>query len=255
MDKQNQPLVTVVTAAFNCEKFIGETIQSVQNQTYENWEMILVDDYSTDGTLDVLQRYAAEDDRIKVMVLEENSGAAVARNKALNSAKSKYVAFLDSDDLWLPEKLEKQIAFMQENDYAFTFTAYKTMDEFGNDLGQVVQAPKQMDYKGLLKNTIIGCLTVVIDVEKTGVLQMPLIRTRQDWALWLSVLKRGYIAYGYPEVLARYRKVKGSISSNKFKAAKQNFYVYRHVEKLSLPYALYNFIHYVWTSGKKHFNR
>lgn len=252
MDKANQPLVTVVTAAYNCARFIRETVSSVQAQSYQNWEMILVNDCSTDNTLDILNEISLSDERVKVISLEENGGAAVARNRALKEAKGKYVAFLDSDDLWLPQKLEKQIAFMEEKDLAFTFTAYETMDEQGDSVGTIVNVPQQIDYKGLLKNTIIGCLTVVINVEKTGMLQMPNIRTRQDFALWLAVLRRGFIAYGMNEVLARYRKVSGSISSNKWKAAKRNFYIYRHVEKLSLPYSIYCFVHYAWTSAKKH---
>jgi len=213
--------------------------------------MIIVDDCSKDETREILKDYAELDPRIKPIFLEENSGAAVARNTALKAAKGDYVAFLDSDDLWMPDKLEKQLAFMQKNDYAFTFTAYNLMDENGKPLDKVIDVPKQIDYKGLLKNTIIGCLTVMIDTRKVEPLQMPLIRTRQDFALWLKVLRQGHIAYGMQEPLANYRIVEGSISSNKLKTAKRNWYVYRKIEKLSLPYASWCFVNYAFYAIKK----
>ncbi|WP_404445575.1 glycosyltransferase family 2 protein [Sutcliffiella horikoshii] len=244
-------LVSVITPSYNAEKFISATIESVRTQTYTNWEMIIVDDCSKDTTREILKEYGELDPRIKPIFLEENSGAAVARNTALKAAKGDYVAFLDSDDLWVPYKLEKQLAFMQKNDYAFTFTAYNLMDENGKPLDKVIDVPKQIDYKGLLKNTIIGCLTVMIDTRKVEPLQMPLIRTRQDFALWLKVLRQGHIAYGMQEPLANYRIVEGSISSNKLKTAKRNWYVYRKIEKLSLPYASWCFVNYAFYAIKK----
>ncbi len=244
-------LVSVITPSYNAEKFISATIESVRTQTYTNWEMIIVDDCSKDTTREILKEYAELDPRIKPIFLEENSGAAVARNTALKAAQGDYVAFLDSDDLWVLDKLEKQLAFMQENDYAFSFTAYNLMDENGKPLDKVIDVPKQIDYKGLLKNTIIGCLTVMIDTRKVEPLQMPLIRTRQDFALWLKVLREGHIAYGMQEPLANYRIVEGSISSNKLKTAKRNWYVYREIEKLSLPYASWCFINYAFYAIKK----
>ncbi|UAL47047.1 glycosyltransferase family 2 protein [Sutcliffiella horikoshii] len=244
-------LVSVITPSYNAEKFISATIESVRTQTYTNWEMIIVDDCSKDTTREILKKYAELDPRIKPIFLEENSGAAVARNTALKAAQGDYVAFLDSDDLWVLDKLEKQLAFMQENDYAFSFTAYNLMDENGKPLDKVIDVPEQIDYKGLLKNTIIGCLTVMIDTRKVEPLQMPLIRTRQDFALWLKVLREGHIAYGMQEPLANYRIVEGSISSNKLKTAKRNWYVYREIEKLSLPYASWCFINYAFYAIKK----
>ncbi|TYS59959.1 glycosyltransferase family 2 protein [Sutcliffiella horikoshii] len=244
-------LVSVITPSYNAEKFISATIESVRTQTYTNWEMIIVDDCSKDTTREILKEYAELDPRIKPIFLEENSGAAVARNTALKAAQGDYVAFLDSDDLWVPHKLEKQLAFMQKNDHAFSFTAYNLMDENGKPLDKVIDVPKQIDYKGLLKNTIIGCLTVMIDTRKVEPLQMPLIRTRQDFALWLKVLREGHIAYGMQEPLANYRIVEGSISSNKLKTAKRNWYVYRKIEKLSLPYASWCFVNYAFYAIKK----
>lgn len=244
-------LVSVITPSYNSERFIEETIRSVQNQTYTNWEMIIVDDCSNDGTRVFLEKLVQKDDRIKVYYLKENSGAAIARNKALKEAKGKYVAFLDSDDLWYPEKLEKQLEFMKQKDIAFSFTAYEVMNEDGVSDNKKVEVPESIDYHGLLKNTIIGCLTVMIDREKTGYFEMPNIRTRQDFALWLLILRNGHIAYGLNEVLSKYRVVKGSISSNKFKAAKKTWYVYTKVEKLNFIYASWCFINYSLQAIKK----
>lgn len=245
------PLVSVITPSYNVEKFIEATIQSVQNQTVTDWEMIIVDDDSTDNTRKILQKHAALDPRIKIVLLEENSGAAVARNTALKLAKGNYIAFLDSDDFWKPHKLEKQLAWMQQHNYAFTYSAYDLMDEEGKLLNKVIDVPEQIDYKGLLKNTIIGCLTVIVDRKQVGDMQMPNIRTRQDLAMWLSILKSGHIAYGMKEPLATYRLVEGSISSNKLQTAKRNWHVYRKIEKLSLPYASWCFLNYAFYAVKK----
>lgn len=245
------PLVSVITPVFNSEKYIGKSIESVLNQTYPSWEMILVDDLSTDRSVEIIGDYMKKDERIKLIKLSENSGAAVARNTALDASAGRFIAFLDSDDLWKPEKLEKQLAFMQKNDYAFTFTDYELMDQDGNLLRKTIHMPDSIDYKGLLKNTIIGCLTVMLDRQQVGNIQMPNIRTRQDFALWLSVLKKGYRAYSIQEPLSIYRIVEGSISSNKFKAAKRNWFVYRKIEKLGLLYSSWCFANYVYTSIKK----
>jgi teichuronic acid biosynthesis glycosyltransferase TuaG len=247
----NSPLISIVTPTYNSERYILDVINSVKSQTYSNWEMMIVDDCSSDNTRELLRKETEKDSRIKVHFLEENSGAAVARNTALQYAEGKYIAFLDSDDQWMPNKLEKQLEFMEKNGYAFSFTQYSLMDQDGNDLNKVIDVPESIDYDGLLKNTIIGCLTVMINREQTGYFEMPLIRTRQDYALWLSILKRGFKAYGLKETLSKYRVVKGSISSNKIKAAKRNWQVYRKIEKLSLWYSVWCFLHYVYFAVKK----
>lgn len=248
---EKQPLVSIITPVYKAEKFIEETIKSVQGQTYSNWEMLLVDDVSPDHSVEIIQQYIAEDDRIKLIQLEENSGAAIARNTAIKHSKGKYIAFLDSDDLWLPEKLMKQVRFMQEGNKSFSFTAYGIIKEDGLKTGKEVRVPENINYDGLLKNTIIGCLTVMLDKEQIGKIEMLNIRTRQDFVLWLDILKRGHLAHGLDEVLAYYRKVEGSISSNKIKTAKRNWYVYREIEKLSLPKAVYSFIGYAFNALKK----
>lgn len=248
---QTKPLVTVITPTYNAERFIGQTIESVLMQSYENWEMIICDDCSTDGTVTIVEEYMKKDSRLKLIKLKENSGAAVTRNTAINEAKGRFIAFLDSDDMWLPQKLEKQVEFMLKKDIAFSFTAYEVINDDGSSTSKVVSVPKEVDYHYLLKNTIIGCLTVMLDREKLGIIQMPTYRTRQDFALWLSILKKGYKAYGLKECLAKYRKTAGSISRNKVKAAKQNWIIYREHEKLNLFYALWCFINYAWNGYRK----
>ncbi len=194
--REFQPLVSIVTPSYNASSFIKETIQSVQSQTYKKWEMIIIDDVSKDNTCELIKEEIKKDDRIRLIELEENGGAAIARNTGINCAEGKYIAFLDSDDLWLPEKLEKQVAFMQNNDLAFSFTSYQIMDQDGKLTEKVVHVPEKINYNGLLKNTIIGCLTVMLDIEKLGKVKMPNIRTRQDTATWLKILKQGHYAYG-----------------------------------------------------------
>lgn len=236
--------VTVVTPAYNAERFIDQTIESVLDQTYPNWEMVIVDDSSTDRTVEIIKEYTEKDARIKLIELEENSGSAVARNTAMDHATGKYLAFLDSDDLWLPEKLEKQVAFMEKKDIAFSFTKYRQMLEDGTSTNATTDAPDTVGYDRLMKHCVIGCLTVMLDKEKIGSERMVNIRTRQDYAFWLTLTRKGFLAYGLPEVLANYRLVENSISSNKFKAAKQNWYVYRHIEKQSLWKSIWYFSNY-----------
>ena len=250
MKELKKPLVSVITPAYNAEAFIAETIESVMNQTYANWEMIIVDDRSSDKTMDIIHEYAAQDDRIKVHQLVENSGSAVARNTAMDLAQGKFFAFLDSDDQWLPEKLAIQVAFMQENGVAFSFTKYVRMTEDGKLTKAVSKAPKKVGYTQLMKHCVIGCLTVMVDREKIGEERMVNIRTRQDYVFWLTLTKKGFDAYGLPEVLAKYRLVENSISSNKFKAAKQNWYVYYHIEKQGLIKSLWYFTNYAFISVK-----
>ncbi|WP_053361356.1 glycosyltransferase family 2 protein [Bacillus sp. FJAT-27251] len=241
---EKQVLVSVITPAYNASQFIEQTVHSVRQQTFTNWEMVIVDDCSTDDTREKVKALGAGDNRIRLVCLEKNGGAAVARNRGLQLARGRYIAFLDSDDCWKPEKLEKQLSFMKENDYAFTFTAYDLIAPEGDYLNKQVWAPPQISYYDLLKNTIIGCLTVMIDREKTGSFQMPNIRTRQDLATWLSILKQGHVAYGLNEVLAEYRTGNPSISKNKWKALKMNWFVYRKVEKLNVLKAFWCFSHY-----------
>ncbi len=243
--------ISIITPVYNGERFIEETIKSVQDQTYKDWEMILVDDCSMDASQEIIKKIAQKDGRIKYMKLKQNSGAAVARNTALENAKGRFIAFLDSDDVWEKNKLEKQLNFMLNHNIGFSFTSYALMNEEGIRLNKEVRVPKKIDYEGLLKNTIIGCLTVMIDKNSIGDFRMPLVRAGQDTATWLSILRKGHVAYGIDEILAKYRKVNGSISSNKIKALKRTWNTYRNIEKLPLSKCIYVFAGYTMNAIKK----
>lgn len=227
-------LVSVITPTYNCGRFIAETIESVQAQTYENWEMCIVDDCSTDDTKAVVEGYMASDSRIKYFCLPENSGAAVARTKAMELAQGEYMAFCDSDDLWLPEKLERQLAFMEKTGFAFTCTAYEQMDENGNSLNRVIKTVDKTDYNRLLLDCPVGNSTVMYNVGVMGKFQVPNIRKRNDDALWLTMLKKEKYIRGMPDMLMRYRIRTNSISSNKLKVIKYHWILYRDIEHLSV---------------------
>ena len=244
-------LVSIITPSYNSSKFIKDCVASVFSQTYKNWEMIIVDDCSKDNSKEIIKELAAKDKRIKPIFLEKNVGAAKARNVAIRQAKGKYVAFLDSDDLWNPKKLEKQLSFMYENEIAFSYTNYQFISENGEDLSNIISAPEKMTYDSYLKNTIIGCLTVIIDREKSGEFEMPNIRSSHDMALWLLIMKRGFSAYGLDENLARYRIVSTSNTASKWHAAKDVWKVYRQVEKLSFIYSTWCFVWYAFNALKK----
>ena len=244
-------LVSIITPSYNSSKFIEECINSVINQSFVDWEMIIVDDYSTDNSRDLILKFAKEDNRINPIFLDENVGGAAARNIAIREAKGKYIAFLDSDDIWKSVKLEKQLSFMNDRNIAFSFTSYQPMSEDGMEKYSIIKALKKMTYHSYLKNTIIGCLTVIIDKEKTGDFEMPNIRSSHDMALWLLIMKRGFLAYGLDENLAYYRIVSNSNTSKKWKAAKEVWDVYRKVEKLNIIFSVYNFIGYVYNAIKK----
>lgn len=235
-----KPDVSIIMPLYNCQAYMSESIDSVLNQTYSSWELILVDDNSTDSTLRVAKEFELSDQRIKVLELKNNSGAAVARNTAIALASGRYIAFLDSDDLWHEEKLSKQLSFMQDNQVAFTYSSYKQIDEEGKLLAEI-SVPSKVGYKQLLKTNVIGCLTVIYDTKMIGKHEMPLIRKRQDFGLWLKLLKTVDYAYGIKEPLAFYRVRKGSISSNKLSAAKFTWDLYRKIECLPLHKALYYF--------------
>ena len=219
--KENRiPETSIIMPAYNSARFIGDSIRSVLAQTYTNWELLIVDDCSKDNT------------------------AAETRNEALKIAKGHYIAFLDSDDLWTPDKLEKQIAFMEQHGYAFTYADYKIMHEDSTLTGKILHMPASLNYHQYLRNTAIGCLTVVIDRSKTGDFLMPNIKSSHDMALWLLIMKRGFQAYAIPECLASYRLVSTSNTAKKYKAAQDVWRVYRDVEHLSVCYSAFCFCGY-----------
>lgn len=236
-------LVSVITPLYNAEAYIGKTISSVLAQSYSNFELIVVDDSSSDDSCSIVNVFAQLDQRIKLIKLEKNSGAAVARNTGIEHATGRFIAFLDSDDTWHPEKLEKQLDFMLKNEYAFTYTKYHQVNENGELIGEL-HFPTQTNYHNLLKTCFIGCLTAIYDTHRLGKVYFPLIRKRQDFALWLKILKQVDQAYCVPEDLASYTVRSDSISANKLKAAQYNWYLYRNIEKLNVFKSIYYFSHY-----------
>lgn len=235
-----ESLVSIIMPTYNCGKFIAETMDSVINQSYKNWEMIIVDDCSTDNTKEVVEEYIKKDSRIKYHILEKNSGAAVSRTKAMELAKGKYIAFLDSDDLWTKDKLEKQIKFMEENNYNFTCTDYEQIDEKGNSLNKIIKTKTKTNYNGVLLTCPVGNSTVMYNVEALGKFVVPNIRKRNDDALWLQILKKEEYIYGMKEVLMKYRIRENSISSNKLQLVKYHWILYRDIEKLSVPRSIFH---------------
>lgn len=238
-------LVSVIMPVYNSSRYLGEAIESVLGQSYEALELILIDDASSDESVTIIHSYQAKDPRVHLIALEENQGAAVSRNAGLRQARGQYVAFLDSDDLWVQDKLRRQLDFMKTQGHDFTFTAYAFITSTGSIRPAGAQPPFSLDYRGLLKNTAIPCSTVVIDQASIGSFQMPLVRRGQDTATWLMLMReRGVIAYSMNEVLSYYRQVDQSLSSNKWCALKRTWHTYRHLEELPLIPAMYYFIHY-----------
>lgn len=239
----SEQLVSIITPTYNCAKFIARTLDSVQAQTYKNWEMIIVDDCSQDNTKEIVEEYIKNDPRIKYHLLEENSGAAVARTKAMKLANGVYMAFLDSDDIWTSDKLERQIKWMNDNGYVFSCTAYEHIDENDKSLNRTIKTIKKTSYNRLLLDCPVGNSTVVYNVEKMGKFEVPNIRKRNDDALWLQMLKKEKYIWGMPDVLMKYRIRKDSISSNKFKVIKYHWILYRQIEHLSVFRSVF---HIVW---------
>ena len=247
-----KPLVSIVMPAFNAEAFLEEAISSIRAQSFQRWELVAVDDASSDRTLEILKSFARRDSRCRYERLTVNQGAAAARNRALEISRGRFIAFLDSDDRWLPGKLERQITFMMESGSGFSFTGFEIISSNGVRLALAPPVPESMSYEDLLRRTLIGCSTVVIDRGLLGDFKFPLMRTRQDLALWLSLLRDGYVANGIPDVLTQYRMSPDGISKNKLKAARQVWRVYREHEKLGLFKAGWCFMSYAWHASVKH---
>lgn len=222
-------LVSIIMPSYNTGRFIKETIESVLAQSYPTWELIIVDDCSTDDTDDVVSQYLS-DNRIHYLKNDFNSGAAISRNRALREAKGKWIAFLDSDDLWFPEKLEKQIRFMENGNYHFSYTRYEEINEGSEPLGIVVSGPSKITKVGMYNYCWPGCLTVMYDAEYVGLLQIEDIKKNNDYAMWLKVCKKAN-CYLLDEILARYRKRSGSISNHGYmKLIKWHYKLYRKAE-------------------------
>lgn len=250
-------LVSIIMPSYNCGKYVEETIRSVQAQNYSNWEIIFVDDCSTDDTIRIVTKLREKDPRIRLYHNKGNLGAAVSRNNALREVKGRWVAFLDSDDQWGPDKLEKQIRFMEENGYKFSYTCYSEMDSEGNDTGVIVSGPSKLTKSGMYAFCWPGCLTVMYDVNEIGLLQIEDIKKNNDYAMWLKVCKKAD-CYLLPEVLAKYRRGRsGSVSSHSIKtmigwhyklwhdAEKKNAFAAAYYTCLNLVCGFYKKLKYV----------
>lgn len=221
-------LVSIIMPSYNTARFLRETVASVLAQTYENWELIIVDDASTDKTDDVVAGYS--DPRIRYLKNGKNCGAAVSRNWALREAKGRWIAFLDSDDLWHPEKLEKQIRFMEENGHSFSYTNYSEMDEQSRPLGRIVTGPKQITKQGMFNYCWPGCLTVMYDASVIGLIQIEDIKKNNDYAMWLKACRKAD-CWLLDETLASYRRRTGSISSHSYlELIKWHYRLFRDAE-------------------------
>lgn len=247
-------LVSIITPVYNAEKFILETIQSVQNQTYSNWEHILVDDCSSDHSCKLIEALQEKDSRIKLVRLAENSGPAVARNKAIDLAKGRYLAFLDADDIWFDFHLKDSIDFMNDKGYPFAFASYKRANENLEFVYTDFVVPDRVSYTDILKSNSISCLTAIVDTQFLGKKEMPLIRKRQDMGLWLKYLKETKYAYGIQNPHAVYRIRDNSLSRNKKSLIKYQWEFYRTVEGLSALKSLYYLLSWMYLGYKKYKN-
>ena len=233
-----QPLVSIIMPNFNAESFIKASIESVITQTYENWELLIIDDASTDSSIEIINSFLSKDNRIQLIQFSKNSGPAFARNKGIDASKGEFIAFLDSDDRWSSMKLEKQVEFMIMNFHAISFTSYISVSEDGN-APKFIEAKEVVTYHDLLTNNYIGCLTAMYAVNIVGKVYFPEINKRQDWAMWLKITKTHGCAYGLEERLGFYTRRKSSISSNKLKLFKFNWIVYRKFENISFLKTVY----------------
>lgn len=241
------PLVSVIMPVYNASKFIGEAIESVLEQTYKNWELIIIDDASSDTSPQIIEEFSAADSRIIFEKLATNQGPDYCRNKATEMALGEYIAFLDSDDSWAPQKLEIQLDFMQEHNCAVSFTSYMHIDENGNSLKKRIKAMAMLSYKKQFRNNYIGNLTGMYHAASLGKILSPKIPKRQDWALWLEAIKRsGNPAEGIAQDLAFYRVRKGSVSANKIGLLEHNFNFYKNHLGYSTPASLYYMSRFLW---------
>lgn len=241
-----KPLISIITASYNSEKYILDTYNSIVSQDYENWEWIVTDDASQDNTVNLLKEIQKKDSRVKYFTNEDNKGAALSRNNSIKNCKGEFLAFIDSDDIWHNKKLSKQLNFMGD-DIDFSFTGYELIDSNKKKLDKkidIISIPPLTYHQMLKKKATLGCSTVMLRSCSFPDIEMPQLRTGQDYATWLSILKKGTKAYLLPEVLTSYRIVSGSISRNKFKKAMRQWEIYRKIEKLDFVYSIYCFIFY-----------
>ena len=246
MDSKTNNTVSIIMPAYNCQKYIAESIESVKKQTYQEWELLIVDDCSTDNTCRIVRTYAEDDDRIRLYNQSDNLGAGAARNRGLFESTGRYVAYLDADDIWYPDKLSKQIEFMDSKNAGFSCTSYEVIGDEGNLLNKKVHMLPKVDYVGFLTNNLLQTVGIMVDttIVSKECLVMPNLRRRQDAATWLQILKEGHACYGIDEVLAQYRRSEKSLSSNKYRSVTGVWNLYKDIEKLSLPFSCYCFVRY-----------
>lgn len=241
-------LVSIITPAFNSAKYIQEAYDSIKAQSYIDWEWVITDDCSEDDTWDILCSISQSDERVKVYRNDKNLGASETRNNSLKRSMGRFVAFLDSDDLWMKEKLAAQINYMIDNNYAFCFTAYAQTSCDGHNIHKVIDKNKSIQFITyhdlLLKKVTLGCSTVILDRKYLGEVFMPNLRTGQDYATWLNILRPGNKAFLYDEVLTKYRIMPNSISRNKVKKACRQWEIYRKIEKIKFIQASWYFLNY-----------
>lgn len=243
MTATDNGLVSIITPAFRSAAVIGETIESVIAQTYTNWEMLVAEDCSDDNTRDVIRQWEKIDHRVRLVALDRNGGPATARNAALERSKGRWIAFLDSDDIWLPQKLQRTIEHAIDNQAAITFTGFRRISADGSALGNYVGVPRSLSYRQLLGNTAIATSTVMLD--RNVVSDVRMTKTYyDDFHCWLQILKRGHLAFGLDEDLMRYRVLGQSVSRNKRRSAAHVWRAYRDLEKLSLTSSLWYFGQY-----------
>lgn len=238
-------LVSIITPTFNSANYIAETIQSVQNQTYQHWELIIVDDGSTDHTISIIQEIQKVEPRIQLIRQEKNVGPAITRNKGIELAKGNYLTFLDADDLWFSNFIENSINTIEKTKIPFVFSSYRRSDEVLNFVYSDFIVPQKVTYSDILKTNSISCLTAFLDIEVLGKKFMPIIHKRQDMGLWLQYLKEIPYAYGIQEPKAIYRIRKNSLSRKKSDLIKYQWQFYRNVEKLSVIHSAYYMMHWM----------
>ena len=247
-------LVSIITPTFQSADFIAETIASVQNQTYSNWEMIIVDDGSTDATEKIIKNILLNDNRIQFFKLDQNSGPAVARNKGIEQAKGEFMTFLDADDIWFPNFIEKSIKTIEETKIPFVFSSYKRANENLEFVYSDFIVPSKVTYTDILKSNSISCLTAFLDIKTLEKKFMPLIRKRQDMGLWLQYLKAIPFAYGIQETQAIYRIRANSLSRKKSDLIKYQWQFYREVEQLTVLQSAYYMLHWMYRGFMKYRN-
>lgn len=251
---KNENLVSIIMPSYNSQMFIEKSINSVINQTYQNWELIIIDDCSSDLTKEIIKKYAIRDSRVKIEELDKNSGAAIARNVGIKKAEGDYIAFLDSDDLWKEEKLEKQIEFMKTKSIYFCCTYYDKVDEHDQYLNEVVKYKNIMNYDDFLKSGT-GNSTVIFNAKELGKFYAKNLRRRNDYVLWLDVIKKSNYLYCLNEVLGSHRVRSNSISSKKIKLIKYHWYIYRKIERINLLKSLYLVFYWCFKGIIKNFNK